>query len=90
MTVASIISGVLKAFSTFGAIIEAIMASIQSRRDEELGKLKERERNAQSDQDLRDIVNRADPSSLSDDEAFGPAPSAGGVPGDPVQGSGKG
>jgi hypothetical protein len=61
MTWASIIAGALRFFN-------ALAAFFQSRRDEELGRLKERERVDKANEDLRARIDRADPDSVSDDE----------------------
>lgn len=61
MTWASIIAGALRFFN-------ALAAFFQSRRDEELGRLKERERADKANDDIRAAIDRADSSKLSDDE----------------------
>lgn len=61
MTWASIIAGVLKFFN-------ALAAYFQSRRDEELGRLKEWERQQDANDTINDAVNAADPDGVSDDE----------------------
>ena len=61
MTWASIIAGVLKFFN-------ALAAFIQSRRDEELGRLKEQEKQHNANDVVNDAVDRADPDGVPDDE----------------------
>lgn len=61
MTWASIIASVLKFFN-------ALASYIRSKRDEELGRLKERERVNEANDDLRAAIERANADGVSDDE----------------------
>jgi len=61
MTWASIIASALKFFN-------ALAAFFQSRRDEELGRLKERERADKANDDLRAAIDRANSDVVLDDE----------------------
>ena len=72
---------------TWVALIKAVLdflsrlfASIHDRKQEELGRLREAERQAEIEDALVDRINSADPASVSDDEAFGGPPS-GDLPG---------
>lgn len=63
---------------TWAAVIKAVLdflnglfASIRSQKDEELGRLREAQRNAEIDNAVLDAVRGADPASVPDDEAFG-------------------
>lgn len=64
MTWAKLIAGVVN-------FLASLAAYLRSRRDIELGQLREQKKNEQENADIRDAVNRADPDRVSDDEAFG-------------------
>jgi hypothetical protein len=72
---------------TWAAIIKAVLdflnglfLSIRSQKDEELGRLREAQRNAEIDNATIDAVRRADPDSVSDGEAFGSGRQDGNLP----------
>jgi hypothetical protein len=59
-----VIAGLLALFNRLAAFFEG-------RRNEELGRLKERERNAEADRIVSDVIKRSRPDSVPDAEAFG-------------------
>lgn len=61
MTWAAILKGAL-------AFLRALFGFVEARRNEELGRLKERERADQANDDLRAAIDRANTDSVSDDE----------------------
>lgn len=65
MTWASIIASVLK-------LLNALADYFKTSRDIELGRLREREANAQSNRDLAARIRDVDGSEVSDSQAFGP------------------
>ena len=58
--------------ASVAAFVAALLDYLKANRLIELGRLREREANAQADSDLRDAIRNADPDSVSDSEAFGP------------------
>ena len=73
---------------TWAAIIKAVLdflnglfASIRSSRDEDLGRMREREANDKANDDLRAAIDRANADSVSDLEAFGPGRKSDNLPG---------
>ena len=62
-----------KLIATVLGLIRSFVDYAEARRNEELGRLKEREANDKADDTLRDVIRRANADSLRDDEAFGPS-----------------
>jgi hypothetical protein len=60
-----------KLIATLAGLIRSFMDYVEARRNEELGELREKERQRESDDAIRDAIDRAKPDSVSDDEAFG-------------------
>ena len=60
-----------KLIATILGLFRSFMDYAEARRNEELGELREKERQRESDVAIRDAIDRANPDSLSDDEAFG-------------------
>jgi hypothetical protein len=73
MTIAQIVRAVLD-------FLNRLFATLHDRKQEELGRLREAERQAEVENVLVDRINAADPDSVSDDEAFG-GPSSRDLPG---------
>ena len=72
---------------TWAALVKAVLdflnslfASIHNRKQEELGRLREAQKNAEVEDALIDRINAADPASVPDDDAFG-GPPGGDLPG---------
>ena len=58
-------------FNHILAALRAFADWVRSTKDIELGELREKERQRESDVAIRDAIDRANPDSVSDDEAFG-------------------
>jgi hypothetical protein len=62
-----------KLIAAIVGLIRSFVDYAEARRNEELGRLKEREANDKADDTLRDVIRRANADRVSDDEAFGPS-----------------
>ena len=59
-----------KLIATIAGLIRSFMDYVEARRNEELGELREKERQRESDDAIRDAIDRADPDRVLDSEAF--------------------
>jgi hypothetical protein len=69
-----------KLIAAIVGLIRSFVDYAEARRNEELGRLKEREANDRENDSLRDVIRRANADSLRDDEAFGPSGSGNNLP----------
>ena len=60
-----------KLIAAIVGLIRSFVDYAEARRNEELGRLREQERQRENDKAVRDAIDRASPDSVSDDEAFG-------------------
>ena len=74
-----------KLIAAIVGLIRSFVDYAEARRNEELGRLKEREANDRENDSLRDVIRRANADRVSDGEAFGPSGQD-----DHLPGSGKG
>lgn len=63
--IASIVKGI-------AGLVTGVLDAFRAWQQQDYGRLRERERQDEADQALRDRIRDADPDSVSDDEAFGP------------------
>jgi hypothetical protein len=69
-----------KLIAAIVGLIRSFVDYAEARRNEELGRLKEREANDRENDSLRDVIRRANADSVSDDDAFGPSRSGNNLP----------
>ena len=72
MTWAAVVKAVLD-------LLNSLFNNVNNRKQEELGRLREAERQAEIENDLVDRIKHTDPGIVSDDDAFG-GPSGGDLP----------
>ena len=72
---------------TWAAVVKAVLDllnslfnNVNNRKQEDLGRLREAERQAEIENDLVDTIRNVDPGRVSDLEAFGSGPPSGDLP----------